>query len=101
VIREARTTGISDIRDLMNSVAGFWDSSWRPDVLERALGSPDTIALVHQDGADIDGFISSHDLSFRAYLSEPLVMAPQAQREGSAHGFSRRLSDAWQRGAAQ
>src|SRR4029453_12520204 len=81
VIREARTTDISDIRALMNSVAGFWDSSWRPDVLERALGSPDTIALVHQDGADIDGFISAHDLSFRAYLSE-LVVAPQAQRRG-------------------
>ena len=45
-------------RALMNSVAGFWDSSWRPDVLECALGSPDTIALVHQDGAlvtDVSG----------------------------------------------
>jgi len=108
VIREARTTGISDIRDLMNSVAGFWDSSWRPDVLERALGSPDTIALVHQDGADIDGFISSHDLSFRAYLSE-LVVAPQAQRRGigarllaeierrvAARGCAVIVADVWQ-----
>ena len=81
VIREARTTDISDIRAMMNSVAGFWDASWRPDVLERALGSPDTIALVHQDGAVIDGFTSAHDLGFRAYLSE-LVVAPQTQRRG-------------------
>lgn len=81
MIREARTTDISDIRVMMNSVAGFWDASWRPDVLERALGSPDTIALVHQDGAVIDGFTSAHDLGFRAYLSE-LVVAPQAQRRG-------------------
>jgi hypothetical protein len=49
VIREARSTDISDIRALMNSVAGLWDTSWRPDVLERALGSADTIALVHQE----------------------------------------------------
>ncbi len=81
VIRDASTTDISNIRALMNSVDGFWDESWRPDVLERAVGSPDTIALVHQDGAIIDGFICAHDLGFRAYLSE-LVVAPHVQRRG-------------------
>jgi ribosomal protein S18 acetylase RimI-like enzyme len=81
VIRDASTTDISDIRALMNSVDGFWDESWRPDVLERAVGSPDTIALVHQDGAIIDGFICAHDLGFRAYLSE-LIVAPHVQRRG-------------------
>ena len=81
MIRDASTTDISDIRALMNSVDGFWDESWRPDVLERAVGSPDTIALVHQDGAIIDGFICAHDLGFRAYLSE-LIVAPHVQRRG-------------------
>jgi ribosomal protein S18 acetylase RimI-like enzyme len=81
VIRDASTTDLSDIRTLMNSVDGFWDESWRPDVLERAVGSPDTIALVHQDGAIIDGFICAHDLGFRAYLSE-LIVAPHVQRRG-------------------
>ncbi len=81
MIRDACTTDISDIRALMNSVEGFWDQSWRPDVLERAVSSPDTIALVHQDGAVINGFICAHDLGFRAYLSE-LVVAPHGQRRG-------------------
>ncbi len=81
MIRDASTTDISDIQALMNSVDGFWDESWRPDVLERAVGSPDTIALVHQDGAIIDGFICAHDLGFRAYLSE-LIVAPHVQRRG-------------------
>jgi len=81
VIRAAGTNDIIDIRALMNSVVGFWDKTWRPDVLERALGSRDTIALVHQDGQAIDGFACAHDIGFRAYLSE-LIVAPQAQRRG-------------------
>jgi ribosomal protein S18 acetylase RimI-like enzyme len=81
VIRDAGTADISDIRALMNSVEGFWDESWRPDVLERTVGSPDSIALVHQDGAILDGFICAHDFGFRAYLSE-LVVAPDVQGRG-------------------
>jgi len=81
VIRNAVTADISDIRALMESVDGFWDESWRPDVLERAVGSPDAIALVHQNGALLDGFICAHDLGFRAYLSE-LIVAPGLQRRG-------------------
>ena len=86
MIRDAGTIDISDIRALMSSVEGFWDESWRPDVLERVVGSPDAIALVHEDGATVDGFICAHDLGFRAYLSE-LVVAPRAQR----HGIGARL----------
>jgi len=81
VIRDAMITDISDIRALMHSVTGFWDETWRGDVLERALRSPDTIALVHQDRDAIDGFVCAHDLAFRAYLSE-LVVSPQAQHRG-------------------
>ena len=81
MIRDAATADISDIRALMNSVAGFWDESWRPDVLERALGSPDAIALVHEDDGVINGFVCAHDLGFRAYLSE-LVVAPRSRRRG-------------------
>jgi len=81
VIRAAGTTDITDIRALMNTVAGFWDRTWRPDVLERVLGSEETIALVHQDGRVIDGFACAHDVGFRAYLSE-LIVGAQAQRRG-------------------
>src|SRR5262245_31919811 len=80
----------------MRSVPGFWDETWRPDVLERALASPDTIALVHVDNQAVDGFVCAHDLGFRAYLSE-LVVAPQAQRQGIGSRLlsevERRLAD--------
>jgi ribosomal protein S18 acetylase RimI-like enzyme len=81
VIRDAVITDVGGIRALMSSVDGFWDEAWRPDVLERALRSPDTIALVHLERDAIDGFVCAHDLGFRAYLSE-IVVSPQAQRRG-------------------
>jgi hypothetical protein len=59
----------------MKSVAGFWDESWRPDVLERALGSVETLALVHEENDIIGGFVCGPDVGFRGYLSE-LVVAP-------------------------
>src|SRR5262245_31187175 len=65
----------------MKSVAGFWDKSWRPDVLERALGSSETIALVHHEDDIIDNFVCGHDVGFRAYLSE-LVVSPASQERG-------------------
>lgn len=93
MIRDAGTNDISEIRELMKSVAGFWDESWRPDVLERALDSPDGIALVHEDRTGIDAFICAHDVGFRAYLSE-LIVAPRRSDGGSGHGFSGRSSRA-------
>lgn len=79
MIRDATATDIGEIRELMHSVADFWDETWRQDVLERAIESPDAVALVHQDGKVVDGFVCAHDVSFRAYLSE-LVVSPAAQR---------------------
>jgi ribosomal protein S18 acetylase RimI-like enzyme len=81
VIRVARSSDVGGIRTLMRSVAGFKDDAWRDDVLERALGSPETIALLHIDGERIDGFVCAHDLGCRAYLSE-LVVSPSTQGEG-------------------
>ena len=81
MVREAASSDIDRIRALMNSIPGFWDDTWPPDVLERALGCSDTIALVHEDRGVIDGFVSSHDVGFRAYLSE-LAVSPKSQRRG-------------------
>jgi GNAT superfamily N-acetyltransferase len=81
VIRLAGTADIPRIQTLMKSVAGFWDDSWRPDVLERALGSSETIALVHHEDDTIDGFACGHDVGFRAYLSE-LVVSPASKGRG-------------------
>jgi len=107
VIRLANASDIAGIRLLMRSVPGFWDDTWRVDVLERALASPGTIALVHDDSERIDGFACAHDVGFRAYLSE-LVVSPTSQgrgigarllteleRELSARGCTVVIADVW------
>lgn len=81
MIRIASNSDIDAIRDLMKSVAGLWDDNWRTNVLERALGSSETVSLVHQDGDTIDAFLCAHDVGFRAYLSA-FVVSPTSQRQG-------------------
>ena len=79
-----RLAGISDvpaIQEMIKSIPGLWDENWRSDVVERAIMSGDAIALVHLEGDTIDGFLCSHDVAFRGYLSE-LVVSPSAQRKG-------------------
>jgi ribosomal protein S18 acetylase RimI-like enzyme len=65
----------------MKSVEGFWDETWRSDVLERVLESQETVALVHVHGDAIDGFACAHDVGFRTYLSE-IVVLPTLQGQG-------------------
>ena len=79
-IRDARLPDAAAIRVLMKEEPGFWDEGWRPDVLERVLENPGTIALVHES-AGIDGFLCAHDVGFRGYLSE-LVVSPKARHRG-------------------
>jgi GNAT superfamily N-acetyltransferase len=95
MIRGATIADVNAIRALLKSVAGLWDDSWRDDVLERALTSTETVALVHVDGESVDGFICAHDVGFRAYVSE-LVVSPSVQGGGIGSGLlsevERRLS---------
>ena len=93
MIRDASLVDAVEIGALMDSVAGFWDDSWRPDVLEQVLGAPTTIALVHRSARGIDGFVCAHDVGFRAYLSE-LVVSTGGQRTGIG---SRLLAEVEQR----
>ena len=65
----------------MQSIPGFWDEAWRPDVLERGIAAADGLAFVYEERAGIVGFVCAHDLGFRAYLSE-LVVAGSAQSQG-------------------
>ncbi len=81
MIRPARTSDVAGIRALMESVPGFWDATWRADVLERALASAETIALVYHDGEVLVGFACAHDVGFRSYLSA-LVVSPTSQGRG-------------------
>jgi hypothetical protein len=57
----------------MRSEPGFWQDSWREDVLERGLDASGGLAFVWEEGGQILGFICAHDLRFRAYLSELIV----------------------------
>ncbi len=81
MLRVAESSDIPRIRDLLQSVPGMWQDSWRSDVLDAALSSSNDLALVHEEDNSIDGFVCAHDVGFRAYLSE-LVVSPAAQRQG-------------------
>jgi len=81
MIREAGAGDASHIELLMRSVPGFWDATWRSDVLDRVLRSSETVALVSVEGSRIIGFVCGHDVGFRGYLSE-LVVSPSVQGHG-------------------
>lgn len=107
MIRLAGTADIPRIEALMKSIAGFWDAGWRPDVLDRALGSSETIALVHHVDDTLDGFVCGHDVGFRAYLSELVVssasqgrgvgsqLISELERHLAARGCSVLIADVW------
>jgi GNAT superfamily N-acetyltransferase len=81
MIRDAGARDASGIRSLMESVSGLWDETWRTNVLDRVLRSSETVALVCVEGERVIGFACGHDVGFRAYLSE-LVVLPAAQGRG-------------------
>src|SRR5262249_42503643 len=97
VIRPASASDVASIRALMDAVPGFLDPTWRSDVLERALASPETIAIVDDEGGMLVAFACAHDVGFRAYLSE-LVVLPAWLRKGVG---SRLLTELEQRLAAR
>ncbi|MHC4755566.1 MAG: GNAT family N-acetyltransferase [Planctomycetota bacterium] len=69
---------IPEIRLLMESEPGFWQESWREDVLERGIDSANCLAFVWEEENEILGFICAHDLAFRGYISE-LIVAEKAR----------------------
>lgn len=81
MIREAKQTDIPAIRAIMKAEPGFWQDTWRADVLERGLKAADGLAFVCVEDQEIVGFICGHDLGFRAYLSE-LVVAKTYRDQG-------------------
>lgn len=83
MIRTATKADIPGIQALMKSVPGFWSEDWRSDVLERALDSARELALIWEEDQKPIGFICAHDVGFRAYLSE-LVVVESAHAHGSA-----------------
>jgi predicted N-acetyltransferase YhbS len=69
MIRQATQNDIPAIKALMQSEPGFWQESWRHDVLERGLVASGGLSFVWDEAGQVLGFACAHDLGFRAYLS--------------------------------
>ena len=108
MIRSVTKEDIPNIRKLMESEPGFWQESWRYDVLERGLDSAGGLAFVWEETGQILGFVCAHDLGFRGYLSE-LIVAKSARNRGigkhlvqqveqklAARGCNILISDVWE-----
>jgi predicted N-acetyltransferase YhbS len=81
VIRRAGPNDVPAIQQLLRSLLGVWQDSWREDVIERALDSARDLVFVAEEHGRIVGFACAHDLGFRAYLSE-LAVCDSHQQKG-------------------
>ena len=90
MIRLATMEDISEIQQLMHAVPGFWQASWRHDVIERSLRSAHGLAFVWEEEGQIRGFVCAHDVGFRGYLSE-LVVEEEARDRGIGKQLVRRV----------
>jgi predicted N-acetyltransferase YhbS len=98
MIRRATPDDVTEIRLLMESVPGFWQSHWSNRTVALALAGG--LALVFEEDSQIIGFVCAHDLGFRAYLSE-LVVAPKRRNQGIGRALVERVEqELSQRGQA-
>jgi predicted N-acetyltransferase YhbS len=73
MIRKATNNDSPAIKKLMQSEPGFWQDSWQDNVIDQGIKSANGLAFVWEESGQILGFISVHDLGFRAYLNELIV----------------------------
>ena len=81
------------IKMLMNGEPGFWQETWREDVLNYSIESAQGLAFVYVADKEIVGFICGHDLGFRAYLSE-LIVAKKYKGQGIGKRLVKQLESA-------
>jgi len=74
----------------MEAEPGFWQRDWSNETLAKAIESAGELALVWEEDTEIAGFICTHDLGFRAYLSE-LIVARGARGRGIGRELVERI----------
>ena len=92
-IRSATAADSDAITDLLKSIDGVWQPDWRSDTVCRSISAADGLAFVAVEQECIIGFISGHDLGFRAYVSE-FAVAEAHQRAGIGTTLLRSLESA-------
>lgn len=81
MIRNANNNDIPAIRKLMQSEPDFWDDSWRANAIDIGIESSKDLSFVWVENDKILGFVSAHDMGFRAYLSE-LIVSSEYRKSG-------------------
>ena len=107
MIRAASQADTQKIRELIQSVPGFWHAEWRADAIERAVRAAGGLAFVWEEEGRILGFSCAHDVGFLGYLSL-LVVAESVRQKGigeklvqrtatelAAQGCTTLISDVW------
>jgi GNAT superfamily N-acetyltransferase len=91
----------------MLSKPGFWQESWRHDVLEREFVSSGGLAFVWEEEGQLLGCVCAHDFGSRTYLGELIVKSSERRRgigarlverihqEISSRGCAILISDVW------
>lgn len=92
MIRPASKLDLTDIRRLMQSEPGFWQESWRENILDHALESAGGLAFVWEAGGRILGFVCAHDAAFHGYLSA-LTVLPSVRRQGIGRQLVHRVEE--------
>ena len=92
-IRPAASADSPAIRQLLQSITGVWQADWRPDAVQHSITAADGLAFVAVERGQVLGFISGHDLGFRAYLSE-FAVAESRQHGGIGTALLRTFESA-------
>ena len=69
MIRKTVKDDIPAISMLMQSEPGFWQESWREDVLERGIEASEGLSFVWEESGQFLGFICAHDFVLGSLLS--------------------------------
>ena len=85
MIREARREDVAAVRLLMEAEPGFWQRDRSDATLAKGIETAGDLAFWEEE-TEVVGFVCAHDLGFRAYLSELIVV-----REARGRGIGRSL----------